>query len=136
MLAALTEWAGRREPRLRMAFACVVFALLGWWWGKRNLHDQRIDGRPWLYQSSNRVRALVDRMRALEPRLPRATHLLFLDDAFGTDEWTPYFVVKLLYRDDMLLVDRIKMMDQKPLDWGDYQYVLDYGDGQYWLVKP
>jgi hypothetical protein len=136
VLGALCEWGGRRERRVRTAFACGVFVLLGWWWGKRNLHDQRIDSRPWLYRSANQVRALADAMRALEPRLPRGAHVLFVDDGFGTDEWTPYFVVKLIYHDDTLLVDRIKMMDQKPGDWGDYQYVLNYRDGQYRLVKP
>ena len=119
-----------------MAFACVVFVLLGWWWGKRNLHDQRIDGRVWLYRNANQVRALVETMRILEPRLPRGAHVLFLDDAFGTDEWTPYFALKLMYHDDTLLVDRIKMMDQKPTGWSDYQYVLGYEDEQYRLVKP
>jgi len=136
LLATICEWVGRREPRLRTATACMAFVLLGWWWGKRNLHDQRIDSRPWLYQSANQVRALMDQIRALEPRLPRGAHVLFLEDGFGTDEWTPYFAVKLLYRDDTLLVDRIKMMDQKPRDWGGYQYVLNYGDGRYWLMKP
>src|SRR5205807_1974450 len=50
VLGALCELMGRREPRGRTAFACALFVLLGWWWGKRNLHDQRIDIRPWLYQ--------------------------------------------------------------------------------------
>ena len=135
-LAAVCESVRRRDPRVRTAFACIVFALLGWWWGERNLHDQRIDRRLWLYESANEVRTLAGAMRRLEPRVPRGAHVLFLEDAFGTDEWTPYFVVKLLYQDDTLLVDRIKMMDRKLSDWGDYQYVLNYADGQYRMLKP
>jgi len=135
-LASVCEWVAGREPRVRMAFTCVMFVLLGWWWGKRNLHDQRLDSRLWLYRSADQVRSLVDAMRTLKPRLPRGAHVLFLEDAFGTDEWTPYFVVKLLYHDDTLLVDRIKMMDQKPGDWGTYHYVVAYEGGQYRLAKP
>jgi hypothetical protein len=48
----------------------------------------------------------------LEPHLPKGARCLFVDDPFSTDEWTPYFIMKLLYRDDTLVPDRVKMMDR------------------------
>jgi hypothetical protein len=79
---------------------------------------------------------MADQMRSLAPRLPKGARLLFLQDPFGTDEWTPYFIVKLLYRDDTLVPDRMKMLDKKPADWNGYQYVFGFQDGRYQRLKP
>lgn len=120
----------------KTALACLVFALVGWRFGKLNLHDQRADARTWLYQSPAQVKQMVDDVKALEPHLPKGARCLFLKDAFGTDEWTPWFIMKLLYRDDTLTADRVKMMDNKTPDWNNYQYVFTFENGQYRLLKP
>jgi len=135
-LVAAQDWVTRSQPQYRTVLACVVFALVAWRWGKLNLHDQRIDPRPWLYQSQAQVHQMADRMLALEPAFPKGARILFLDDPFGTDEWTPWFIVKLLYRDDTLTVDRIKMMDRKPGEWSNWQYVFAFRNNRYTLVKP
>jgi hypothetical protein len=136
VLIATQDYLTHRHPQYRTALACAVFALVAWRWGKMNLHDQRVDSRPWLYQSAAQVHSMVDQMRGLEARLPRGARLLFVQDAFGTDEWTPYFIVKLMYRDDTLEPDRIKMMDKKPADWNGYQYVFGFENGRYCVLKP
>ena len=136
ILVAAQDYVTKTQPQYRTALACAVFALAGWRWGKLNLHDQRIDPRPWLYESQRQVHAMADQMLALNPHLPKGARVLFLEDAFGTDEWTPYFVMKLLYRDDSLVPDRIKMMDRKPTDWNEYQYVLTFDAGRYRQLKP
>lgn len=136
ILVAVQDFITRGAPQYRTALACAVFVLVGWRWGKLNLHDQRSDPRHWLYDSQAQVHALADRMRVLEPSLPKGTRILFLDDAFGTDEWTPYFVIKLLYRDDSLVPDRIKMMDRKPVGWTEYPYVFTFQNGRYIRLKP
>ena len=120
----------------RTALACAVFVLVGWRWGKINLHDQRIDpAKPWLYQSPIQVRQLADALPALAPQLRVGTRCLFLNDAFSTEEWTPYFIMKLFYRDDTLVADRAKMMTTQPSP-GDYQFVFTYENGQYRRLKP
>jgi hypothetical protein len=136
LLVAAQDFITRKYPRSRTALACAAFVMVAWRWGKLNLHDQRIDPRPWLYESAAQVHSMADQMRRLAPRLPRGARLLFLQDGFGTDEWTPYFIVKLLYRDDTLVPDRMKMLDKKPADWNGYQYVIGFGDGRYELLKP
>ena len=110
--------------------------LATWRWGELDLHDQRIDPRPWLYESAAQVHSMARQMRSLAPQLPKGARLLFLQDAFSTSEWTPYFIVKLLYRDDTLVPDRMKMLDKKPSDWSGYQYVFGFGHGRYSLLKP
>ena len=135
-LVAAQDFITRKYPQYRTALACAVFVLVAWRWGKLNLHDQRIDARPWLYDSAAKVHSMADQLRILAPRLPKGARLLFLQDAFGTDEWTPWFIVKLLYRDDTLVPDRMKMLDKKPADWNGYQYVFEFQDGRYRLLKP
>jgi hypothetical protein len=122
--------------RYRLALACAVFLIVGWRFGKLNLHDQRADPRTWLYESPAQVRQMAREISALEPDLPTGARCLFLDDAFSTDEWTPYFIMKLLYEDDTLVPDRVKMMAIKPADWSGYRYVFTYEGGKYRLLKP
>ena len=54
--------------------------------------------------------------------------MLFVDDSFTTDEWTPVFIVQLLYADPDLTVDRLKMMTPKP-ELGRLQIVFTYEKG-------
>jgi hypothetical protein len=136
VLVAAQDFIARKHPQYRTALACAVFALVAWRWGKLNVHDQRVDPRPWLYESAAQVHSMAGQMRSLAPQLPKGAHLLFLRDAFSSGEWTPYFIVKLLYRDDTLVPDRIKMMDKKPADWNGYQYVFGFEQGRYQLLKP
>jgi hypothetical protein len=123
-------------PRYRTALACVVFMLAGWRFGKLNLHDQRADARHWLYDDPKLVHDMADQMRTFHKTLPAGSHTLFIEDSFATDEWTPYFIMKLRYHDDSLVVDRIKMMDAPPRDWNRYQYVFTYRAGAYRQLKP
>ena len=120
----------------RTALACLVFAIVGWRFGKLNLHDQRADPRTWLHQSPQQVQQLADALPALAPQLLPGAHVLFVNDAFSTDEWTPYFITKLLYRDDTIVPDRIKMMATPPKTWDGYEFVFTYEKGQYRRLKP
>jgi hypothetical protein len=62
--------------------------------------------------------------------------MLFVEDAFTNEEWTPYFIMKLARNDDTLVVDRTKMMEGKKPDWNDYRYVFTYDRGIYKQLKP
>jgi len=135
-MVAVQDAITSRTPHFRTALACCVFVLVGWRLGKLSLHDLRNDRKPWLYVKQDLVRGMASQMRVLHPAFPRGARVLFVEDAFGTDEWTPYFVVKLLYDDDTLVVDRIKMMDRKPADWAAYQYVFTYERGAWRQLKP
>ncbi|MES1262455.1 MAG: hypothetical protein ABUS49_12030, partial [Acidobacteriota bacterium] len=135
-LVALQDLVVKGRPRLRLPLACVVFVLAGWRFGKVNLHDQRVDPRRWLYDPAELVRGMVTQMRGLQPVLPRGARMLFVEDSFTNEEWTPYFVMKLAWHDDSLVVDRIKMMRRAPADWNDYGYVFTYDHDAYRQLKP
>lgn len=136
VLVACQDFLLRWWPQYRVPLACAAFVLTGWRCGKLNLHDQRTDPRHWLYDPPMKVQSMTRQMRALQGDFPRGARMLFLEDAFSSDEWTPYFIMKLAYHDDSMTVDRIKMMDRKTPDWNDYQYVFSYDHGVYKQVKP
>jgi hypothetical protein len=106
-----------REPQYRTALACAVFVLVGWRFGKINLHILRTEPRPWLYDQPEAVRAMADQLRAMHPAFPARTRVLFLEDGFGTGEWTPLFILRLIYHDPDMVVDRIKVKTEKPAGW-------------------
>jgi hypothetical protein len=135
VLVGLQDLVTRRIPQYRTALACLVFLLAGWRFGKLNLHDQRSDPHHWLYDGPALVHNMADQMRALHPDFPRAASMLFLSDSFTTEEWTPVFIVQLIYRDPSLNIDRVKMMNPPPASWNGYQYVFTYEDGHYRQVR-
>ena len=124
VLVRLQDLLIRSHPQYRTALACLVFAIVAWRFGKISLHDQRVEPKLWLYDGPKLVRAMADQMRALHPTLPKGARTLFLDDPFATDEYTPYFIMVLLYRDPAIVVDRIKMMPGKSPDRSHYQYIF------------
>jgi len=135
-IGALEDRIGRYQPRWSLAISCIVFVLVGYRMGKTNLHDQRADPRHWLYDDPARTRALVSQIKTLQPAFPAKTSILFEDDAFGNDEYTPLFILSLLYHDPDLTVDRDKLSPNKPLNPADYQYVFTFQDGHYRQLKP
>src|SRR5205823_7538425 len=112
-LVMLQDILLRVWPQQRLLLACATFLLVGWRTGKLNLHEQRKDPRPWLFDPPKDIHAMATQMRSLQPTLPRGARLLFLEDSFPTSEWTPYFVMKLAWHDDTMTVDRVKMLAPK-----------------------
>jgi hypothetical protein len=136
VLVMLQDLLLRYWPQWRVPVACIVFALVGWRTGKLSLHEQRKDPRPWLFDPPKNIAAMTTQMRALQPTLPRAARLLFLEDSFSTDEWTPYFVMKLAWHDETMTIDRVKMLAPKIPDQDSYQYIFTYHDGRYKRLRP
>ena len=123
-------------PALRFRLAMFVFVLVAWRWGKANLHDQRIDPqKEWLYASPRAITNLIDQVAAKHTFAPGSS-ILFLDDGFQTDEWTPVFALRLYYLDPTLVVDRVKMMNGAPADWSNYRTVFAYQAGEYVQRQP
>jgi hypothetical protein len=136
VVVALEDLLVRRYPEYRTALACVVFAVVGWRAGKINLHDQRADARHWLYDTPALARNLSGQMLKRHATLPRGTRILLTEDPFSTGEYTPSFLLALLYRDPGLQVDRTTMMAKPPANWDAYQYVFGYEGNQYRQLKP
>ncbi len=125
-----------KDPQHRAFAAAALFILLGWRAGKINLHDQRTGDREWLYGDARVVETLAKQLDALQPEFPRGARFLFAEDGFGTDEWTPVFILRLLNEDATLVVDRVKMMDPKPATQDGYRYVFTYENGKYRRLRP
>jgi hypothetical protein len=144
LLVALQDFVTRHIPQCRTALACAVFVLVGWRVGKVNLHDLRHEDRPWLYQPPAEVRAMALQLLKMHPTMPAQARVLFLEDGFTTGEWTPLFIVRLIYNNPTMVVDRVKLKTDRPAGWeqytsGDrvhYDYVFTYAQGHYQQVQP
>jgi len=84
------------------------------------------------------IRPLIVQLDNLRTRMPAPARILFLDDPFSSEEWTPVFVCRLYYRNLNVVADQIKMMgykpDQQQID--SYDVIFTYGKSGYVRVKP
>jgi hypothetical protein len=144
VVVRLEDLVTRGHPQYRTALACAVFVLAGWRVGKVQLHSLRTEPRKWLYDSPAMIRGMAEQLPAMHPAFPRGARILFQEDGFTTGEWTPMFVMRLLYNDRILIVDRIKSATAKPADWvqytspdhAHYDYVFTFENGRYRQVTP
>ena len=112
------------SPALTFA---TVFLVLFW------VHDRH---RP-IGNEVPAFRSTFNQLSALHLQPKPGARILMLEDPFDTDEWAPVFIGRILYNDKDLVVDRIKMMNQKPTaaEIQAYDYVLAYESGQLRLAE-
>ncbi len=118
------------EPERVFLFLFVVLVL----WNIQ-LHDPAIDWHPW---RKNAVYQLKTNIQRLNPKFERGSQVLFLDDRFTADDWIPVLLIRMLYRDPDLQIDRAKWMDHRPsgAEFEKYAFVFDYDNDQLVQVKP
>src|SRR5262249_30883351 len=139
LLVALQDLATRTVPQYRTVLAGLIFVLVGWQFGRINLHDLRHGERDWLYDPPRAVRSMARQLVAIHPALPPQSRVLFLEDGFTTEEWTPLFILRLVYEDPALVVDRLKQDTRIPPGWEQfnspdhvhYDHVFNYLAGRY-----
>jgi hypothetical protein len=114
-----------RRKDLEMATAVILFVgfamLLGWAHMVR-----RMPGNRYFEWDKPRVMALMDDFRRTIPEFPPHARVLLTDDvdAWGPD-WGPMFLLRLLYHDNTVWVDRPKNME-RPADLALYDLVASY----------
>ncbi|HEU5021942.1 MAG TPA: hypothetical protein VFT60_08620 [Bryobacteraceae bacterium] len=136
ILVAIQDAIVRRWSSYRTAVACVFFALVAWRFGKINLHAQRVEPRRDLFDEPALVRSTAMQFMAMRSGFPAGSRILLLRDPYPASGWTPYFIVRLLYHDKNLTVDRPKMMNGAAIDLASYQYVFDYYNGRFQQMQP
>ena len=144
LLVVFENLLTRRFPQFRTATACVVFTLVALGYGVANYDVWKREDRPWLYASPDSIRVMVKQMQAMHRRFPPGARMIFLEDGIGWGEWTPTFIMRLLYNDPSIVVDRLKQRtNDKPADWAQYssddRVHYDYAfsfDGQGYLGVP
>jgi len=136
ILVMIQDALVRRWPSYKLAAACAFFAVVAWRFGKINLHAQRANPRHQIFDEPARVRDTATQFLAMHPSFPAGSRILLLHDPYTASEWTPYFILKLLYREKSLTIDRVKMMNGRPIDLAGYQYIFDYDNGRFWQVQP
>ncbi|MEZ5351563.1 MAG: hypothetical protein R2762_02930 [Bryobacteraceae bacterium] len=95
--AIRTRLVGNRVPAL--AWFALLFA------GLFIAHTRTYEPQDHPPPAGTALRQLRDLRLPVGPQ----SRILFLRDRFHTDEWTPYFLVQLLYGSRTIAVDRVKM---------------------------
>lgn len=135
LLSRMLDWACHVMPEPRTpgrgaqtALACVTAAVLA------TLHLSDPTGS-WTH--TDPVAMLSREVKALLPSLPKGARVLFLHDPFGTDNWTPVFILTLMYGDKTLTVDRVKMLASPPTreEVERYDVLFDYDGSRMILVR-
>jgi hypothetical protein len=79
------------------------------------------------------IQPLIVQLAGLRAQVPG--RILFLEDPFGTDEFTPVFVCRLYFHDSNLVADRVKMLTGLP-DQASYDVIFNYGPSGYVRARP
>jgi hypothetical protein len=122
----LSRWAQTMPARIAVfaTTAAVLFVVQS--------HD-----RFWTFDRvdphQHMIRALHRDLAEIGAAVPKEGRVLFLRDAFEPDRWDPVFVVRLMYKDPFLTVDRIKTNPAAQPD--QYNLVLDYDGGRYFTTR-
>jgi hypothetical protein len=121
--AALLRRIAERRPQL--VFGATIAGLFAFYYSKG-----------WDVDSVRReapvVRELSTQLRKAHPQIPRGSKLLFVNDPYDPAWENMTFLVQLIYRDDSLIVERLKNMPARPSDdaMAKYQHVFDYSGGR------
>jgi hypothetical protein len=110
------------EPERVFLFVALVGVLVN-----LQAHDRPLD---WTFAdwSKSSIYQLTDGLRRLNLEVSGKSSILFFDDRFTRDDWIPVLLVRMMYRDPELRVERAKTMDRRPEGavLAGYSYVLDY----------
>lgn len=114
-------------------FLCLVIAILLW---TVHVHDRPVDWAVFSAQK-NPIYELKTGIERLHPNITPASRILFLDDRFTNDDWIPILLVRTLYHNPQLVIDRAKWMAHKPqgVELASYTHVFDYRDNRLVEVK-
>ena len=84
------------------------------------------------------LRSTKEQLHAMLPRLPANSRILFLDEPFEIDDWSPFLLIPLSYGDATIEVHRVKRMKQRP-DLNEirgYDVLLTYRKDRLVRVDP
>ncbi len=75
-------------------------------------------------------------LRQVLPNPARGARVLIRDDPFPADTFDLYFLIRLMYADPTLTVDRVRQTHSKGRNFrlADYDYVLNFVDGRFVLM--
>jgi hypothetical protein len=124
VIQARTYWADRAAAAcLLLAIALPLYAHYKKL-GMSDVTSMSEDSPVWM--------SLAAQLRALRPAMPPDARVLFLDDPMMPNIYDMDFLVRLTYRDRSLMVDRVKIMPQRPSlrQMEGYDAVFDYQLGK------
>jgi hypothetical protein len=83
------------------------------------------------------IQSFALQIDAVQPKIDPAWRVLFLDDPFAADDWTPLTWMRLYYRAPDLVVDRIKRMPNQDRNViNSYDCIFTFEEARLIRVKP
>jgi hypothetical protein len=118
----------RRVLKFDTFVACLMILLV--------FHNSRPLGE--VSSADNRLRSFAMQIGALQPKIDSKWRILFLDDPFPTEDWTPLSWLRLYYRNPELVVDRIKSLPQilNRNEIDSYDCIFTFVEARLVRVKP
>ena len=144
LIVAIEDVITRNAPQWRTAAACGVFAAVAMAYGGVNYRFLKSEDKAWLYASPDSIRVFTKDMLAMHRRFPPGSRAMFLEDGIGWGEYTPLFIMRVLYDNPTMVVDRLKQRtSDKPNGWTQYltkdrthyDHVFAF-DGNHYLEVP
>jgi Dolichyl-phosphate-mannose-protein mannosyltransferase len=91
----------------------------------------------WL-KEYRQIRSIQEQYKQLYPSMPPESRVLILKDPFGQYNWASIFVIRLVYRDPSIHVDRLETMNPKPdaAAVATYNYILTFEDDRLIEIDP
>ena len=123
-------------PRKPLLAQAVLFLAVMLWlgWVQRSRHEST-----WLSNPNDKIQLSADQMGRLNPTLPKAAKVMFLNDPFEMDEaWQMKGLLQLCYNDHDLDVQTLKRMNPAPneAEMATFGFVFDYTNSGIVRVKP
>jgi hypothetical protein len=98
-----------RKPAWRRAALAAAGVLIVVW----HAH-QRAPFLPMLSRQRNQERRVIGQLQERLPHIEAGAFLLFVNDPFPADSWSPLFLTRLAYRDPTIWLDRPSLMGRVP----------------------
>jgi hypothetical protein len=118
-----------RQPLL----AGGLIALGIFFWGRENLHLQRVAVRPRMAALGATTSEVIGNFRALHPQVRSGSHVVFLHDPFT--DWDMLFIADLWFRDRSVTVHLQRLVPLPPSELASAGAVFDYRDGKLLRVR-
>jgi len=97
------------KPALRFAALGAAAALVVVWHAHRNAPFV-----PMVHRQQDEERRVIRQLREVLPHIEPGAYLLFLNDPYTPDSWSPLFFTRLAYGDPTIWVDRPSLMGHVP----------------------
>jgi len=128
----LVDLAVRRRRLLRSLAQALTLAALFLIVQRRQQISISLHGQA-AHEAQDVFRHFNDQIHALIGTPRKGARIMLLSDGDGHNDWDTYFLIRLSYGDQSMVIDRKAVFDEyhMQIDHGKYDYMLDWQNGHF-----